>query len=330
VGMRLPPTPPPGEKIPNQLSNGLPPDIEWWTHYYDPQVPHQRDQSGRIIYDVEEVTAYFARNPIPTDTRWWTQMYVPRFAGVNMYADAWQGPGDSTRKTLDSASYTQLSVRNRGGGLDYSTRLLFSPEWNTLWRSPVYGPAMLKALDGLNTKREQAGLPTMSPPTLGEPPGVDRQWVAAAFGGRQPGTTRVAGNPQGQRLASTNVPQPSPTTQFKPGSGADTPLSVPRSAGQPPHGNGTQGKLPSPPPLTRDETASGSTLEPAPDEPGAPTRSASHTYVVRRGDTLFGIARRMGVELPDLLRANPSITDARRLLVGQHISVPRVGQSSAR
>jgi LysM domain len=312
--------PPALESIPSKLVDGLPPDIEWWTHYYDPQVPHQRDASGRIVYNVEEVKGYFARHPVPTDRRWWAQMYVPRFAGVNMNFDAWNGPGNSSRRTLDSASYAQLSVRNRGGDLEYSTRLLQSPEWQTLWRSPVYGPVMLTALDAHNARRQQTGLPTVLPAAQGEPPGVDRQLVAKAFSGPQPAAPVVASNGGWPRPPNTPAWPPQPK------SGADAPLPVPRSASRPP----SQGSGPLPPaPSLNNERPS--RMQTSGGEEGSGFAGAStRTHVVRQGDTLFGIARRMGIDLPDLLRANPSITDARRLVVGQRIHVPRAERSSAR
>ncbi len=46
------------------------------------------------------------------------------------------------------------------------------------------------------------------------------------------------------------------------------------------------------------------------------------TYVVQRGDTLGGIARRFGVSLSDLEKANPQITDPDRIFPGQVINIP--------
>jgi LysM repeat protein len=54
----------------------------------------------------------------------------------------------------------------------------------------------------------------------------------------------------------------------------------------------------------------------------APT--ASGVYVVRRGDTLFSIARRFGVSQTALMQAN-GIRDARFIWVGQRLRIPRSG-----
>jgi hypothetical protein len=54
-----------------------------------------------------------------------------------------------------------------------------------------------------------------------------------------------------------------------------------------------------------------------------PAQSVSHKEVkVSRGDTLYGIARREGVPLEDVLAANQEV-DPTRLRVGQLIRVPR-------
>lgn len=55
---------------------------------------------------------------------------------------------------------------------------------------------------------------------------------------------------------------------------------------------------------------------------GIPPCPTGFTYTVMPGDTLFGIARRLGVTLDSLLRLNPQITDPDRLIVGQVICVP--------
>lgn len=54
------------------------------------------------------------------------------------------------------------------------------------------------------------------------------------------------------------------------------------------------------------------------ESPPEPTR----TYVVQRGDTLSGIARRFRVTLSDLIDANPQIDDPDRIFPGQRINIP--------
>jgi len=46
-------------------------------------------------------------------------------------------------------------------------------------------------------------------------------------------------------------------------------------------------------------------------------------YVVQPGDTLSGIAVRCGVDLQDILEANPQIEDPTSIFPGQEIRIPR-------
>lgn len=59
---------------------------------------------------------------------------------------------------------------------------------------------------------------------------------------------------------------------------------------------------------------------PTPSPAPTPTR-----YRVKSGDTLSSIARRFGVPLRRIMRANPSITDPNRIEVGQVILIPPKG-----
>jgi len=56
---------------------------------------------------------------------------------------------------------------------------------------------------------------------------------------------------------------------------------------------------------------------------GAPqsTPSYSGTYVVRKGDTLWGIAGRYGVALTDLISANPQIKNPNLIHIGDEVRV---------
>lgn len=70
------------------------------------------------------------------------------------------------------------------------------------------------------------------------------------------------------------------------------------------------------------------TLEPVPTAPPggepSPTEGLSigTVYVVKRGDTLIGIARSFNVTLKALRAANPEVTDPKKLRVGQKLVIP--------
>lgn len=58
-----------------------------------------------------------------------------------------------------------------------------------------------------------------------------------------------------------------------------------------------------------------------PGPPAVPTPGVEQRYVVREGDTLFGIAARFGVSEEEILSAN-GITDPNRILAGQELIIP--------
>lgn len=60
------------------------------------------------------------------------------------------------------------------------------------------------------------------------------------------------------------------------------------------------------------------TVEPAPTA----TPPATTIYVVKKGDTLIGIAKHLGVTLKALRAANPEVTDPTKLQIGQKLVVP--------
>jgi LysM repeat protein len=64
---------------------------------------------------------------------------------------------------------------------------------------------------------------------------------------------------------------------------------------------------------------------PTPTLPPTPT---PHTYTVQGGDTLFSIARDLGIE-PDALMAANGLTDPDRLAVGQVLTIPEVSGPAA-
>ncbi len=52
-------------------------------------------------------------------------------------------------------------------------------------------------------------------------------------------------------------------------------------------------------------------------------------YKIERGDTLWGIARKNGISLADLLDANPNLNKNGRLSIGQEVMIPSTGRSSS-
>lgn len=56
-----------------------------------------------------------------------------------------------------------------------------------------------------------------------------------------------------------------------------------------------------------------------------PLRAAGKEYVVKRDDTLSGIARRHDVSLAALLKANPKVEEADKIYAGQTLKIPGSG-----
>lgn len=53
-----------------------------------------------------------------------------------------------------------------------------------------------------------------------------------------------------------------------------------------------------------------------------PPPSGGSVYIVQLGDTLFGIAQQFGIDLDELIAANPQITDPDIIFTGQFIVIP--------
>jgi LysM repeat protein len=85
---------------------------------------------------------------------------------------------------------------------------------------------------------------------------------------------------------------------------------------------------PSPPPTaapTPTATPSPTALPTALPSATAPRPSptvAGTTYTIKRGDTLWAIAREHGITLEALQAANPEVTDPTKLRVGQVLVIP--------
>ena len=65
-------------------------------------------------------------------------------------------------------------------------------------------------------------------------------------------------------------------------------------------------------------------VTPGPEEtPEFTEEPAYTTYLVKKGDTLYGIAKKNGITLKALMDANPEVTDPRKLRVGQKLKIPQ-------
>jgi LysM repeat protein len=67
--------------------------------------------------------------------------------------------------------------------------------------------------------------------------------------------------------------------------------------------------------------AGASPAPPSPTREGA-AKGGAHTYVVKPGDTLSGIARAQHITLQRLIAANPQIKNPNRIIAGQRLTIP--------
>lgn len=124
---------------------------------------------------------------------------------------------------------------------------------------------------------------------------------------------RAMQTPTGTTTAVPATTQPQGTATGRPTSVAGSTSQI-QSAAVPPSSTQAVGRSQSPQ-ATADSGARSGTVQ-------RPT-----TYVVRRGDTLSGIAVAHGLKLRDLVQANPSI-DPNRLRIGQTIKIPQRGAAA--
>lgn len=59
-----------------------------------------------------------------------------------------------------------------------------------------------------------------------------------------------------------------------------------------------------------------------------PSKGGQNYYIVQPGDTMWLIARKFGVSLEALLRANPQVADGDKISVGERIFIPQSGSGS--
>jgi LysM repeat protein len=79
-----------------------------------------------------------------------------------------------------------------------------------------------------------------------------------------------------------------------------------------------------PSPIVTAAPTAARTVTPPTVEPSAtPEPSAEVTiYVVKSGDTMYGIAKELGITLKALQAANPQVTDPRTMQVGEELVIP--------
>jgi LysM repeat protein len=77
---------------------------------------------------------------------------------------------------------------------------------------------------------------------------------------------------------------------------------------------------PSAPPSAPPSVAPSAT--PVAPSPSPSTPASGAVYIVKKGDTLYGIAARNRTTVKAILAANPDITNANYLKVGQRIVIP--------
>lgn len=65
------------------------------------------------------------------------------------------------------------------------------------------------------------------------------------------------------------------------------------------------------------------TPEPAEVTPEVTEAPAYTIYVVKKGDTLYAIAKANGITLKALMDANPEVTDPKLLRIGQKLKIPQ-------
>jgi LysM repeat protein len=61
---------------------------------------------------------------------------------------------------------------------------------------------------------------------------------------------------------------------------------------------------------------------PIPSPTTTPPATTGQIYIVQKGDTMSKIARRLGISLAELVKANPQVTNINRIYVGQKLNIP--------
>jgi LysM repeat protein len=64
------------------------------------------------------------------------------------------------------------------------------------------------------------------------------------------------------------------------------------------------------------------TPEPTVEVPAETAAPEGTEYVVKKGDTMYAIAKKFGITLQALIDANPQVKDPRKLQVGQKLTIP--------
>jgi len=103
-----------------------------------------------------------------------------------------------------------------------------------------------------------------------------------------------------------------------------TVVEAPGPAAPPLPGITTTGDDPKPPPVTREPEPSDDIVPLVPEatnKPEGPVSSGEIEYVVAKGDTFTSIARKHGVTVQAVIKANPAV-DPARMAIGQVLVIP--------
>jgi LysM repeat protein len=217
----------------------------------------------------------------------------------------------------------QNQADNVQGTIDYAVSHL-AP------REPVDGGGVLATIT-VKTKGEGTSRLAFTGAKLANPDGQQIQAetldgeVVVAVGALSPRTTPIAAEPtitptaEGP-LAETPIVIATPLPTQGPTVVLEIPTAVPSPAEAPPTVEAEPTVAPSPTPVQVEPTATPVQVEPT-ATPTPPAVTGGCYYVVRRGDTLFSIARRFGTTIGAIAQAN-GLSNPRYILAGQRLIIP--------
>jgi LysM repeat protein len=217
----------------------------------------------------------------------------------------------------------QNQADNVQGTVDYAVSQL-AP------REPVHGDGVLATIT-VKTKGEGTSRLAFTGAKLANPDGLQIQAetldgeVVVAVGALIVQTTATAAGPEITPTVEgppteTPVVIATPLPTQVPTAVPDVPTAVPSPTEAPPTATAEPTVAPSPTPVQVEPTATPAQVEPT-ATPAPPAVTGGCYYVVRRGDTLFSIARRFGTTIGAIAQAN-SLSNPRYIRAGQGLIIP--------